>query len=625
VRVATVRLSDDAVAYARARNARDAETLRIFSSDLAAAREPTRIAEHERAVALAEARLGRRLTAAETRIDLVGIDRDLREGKARLAAAIDAEKRRAIGRIFRGTHRVRIEPTPEMLAVLRSLYRAGRAHALDELRAAGVKLADRDLAAADEIPPTAHERLAALLTQLQGRVEARATVAVSDASVGLDLSAVARTAAGRRVLAMPGALDVASRVVSTAMFAGIGDVFSSAVGLFAGFQYSAVNDAATCDVCSEADGTEYASWEEAMVDLPDGGPNPDCDGDGRCRCRVVPLGDAAVDDSGIPLPPPEEAAVEEPVAEETIGLPPPDEIIPGYGRTLDELLPGPSDAFVETRMNEINLYAERQGAKHNMAEAAYIDAVDEHLRHHLADATISVRVRREALHSILDDGRFKSQFETNTSGGALNRDLRARAERNMFGYPVDLPDEHRPIYGYVSGSLAEGGAGENYGEIRVILKPHVRERATFTLQDSLAEGAIPQPIDSPTIYAMDSTYRSQDILPALSGVNGSLARVSDYYAEAQIHGGLAASEIDEVVIPNISTISETARIMIERELAVWRDTLDAGIGTPEGRAEAARRVAELEAALNPVDPYAALEARLDSLGIPWRRADRVDR
>lgn len=96
---------------------------------------------------------------------------------------------------------------------------------------------------------------------------------------------------------VPGALDAASRMVSGPFNAGLGDVYRMKNGLFKRWQYSAVMDKATCEVCAYFDGTVYYSWnaiaEAPGAPLPGGGPNPACFGGSRCRCRPVPYFGAA--------------------------------------------------------------------------------------------------------------------------------------------------------------------------------------------------------------------------------------------------------------------------------------------------------------------------------------------
>lgn len=101
-------------------------------------RAPTTETEHIAAIAAAEQRLGRKLTAAEKRIDIVGIDRDLTTGKSTLHAAVAAEQRRAVEAFARDGTPIQLKVTPAMRAVISDLYDAGADHARRELEAVGI-------------------------------------------------------------------------------------------------------------------------------------------------------------------------------------------------------------------------------------------------------------------------------------------------------------------------------------------------------------------------------------------------------------------------------------------------------------------------------------------------------
>lgn len=256
----------------------------IPTSELAHSRAATADTEHAVALILAEDRLGRPLTVAERHIDIVGLDRDLKEGKARLAAAVEKEKRRALNSYFLYRRTIRMDVTPEMLRVLTQLYRTGRQHAKDEIaKLTGIKL-PRSFSEADTLDQLS-AKLSAHLKPFEKKVVHQA--------VSADIGSIAEIAVTRAVLQMPGAVNVASQLVSSAVFAGVGSVYDQSAGLFSAFTYSAVMDDNTCPECEAHEGEEFESWDAIQEVLPDGGPNPDCDGEGRCRCRAVPSGMSA--------------------------------------------------------------------------------------------------------------------------------------------------------------------------------------------------------------------------------------------------------------------------------------------------------------------------------------------
>jgi len=154
----------------------------------------------------------------------------------------------------------------------------------------------------------------------------------------------------------------------------------------------------------------------------------------------------------------------------------------------------------------------------------------------LDDATLSTRRSMNSLGRILDDGRFKSQFETGTSGGALNQEYRAAAETFMFGVPKAQEVTQRAIYGYMRMEGARDSASW-YGDVLMDLKPAVRSRTTVTWGDSLGLEAQPSPL---------TAVRATSYNPNAMGGRGALPRPGRFgspYTEAQIHGGLSADDI----------------------------------------------------------------------------------
>lgn len=236
--------------------------------------------------ALAELRLGRTLTAAEHRVDLLAIDTALERGKVALRDAIEQEKTRAIKHALAHQSNARLSITESMRDVLRALHDVGKLEALAELRALGVTPVEQTFAVGDE--PWLDELSLSLQRSLNGigyRIERELTPLSA-----MDMSRVQIAAAAER--RVPGALDAASRLVSGALATGTGDVFGTNRDLIERWEYSAVSDGRTCSECRSHDGDEYDTWDDAQAVLPGGGPNPSCFGDGRCRCRLLPAAPA---------------------------------------------------------------------------------------------------------------------------------------------------------------------------------------------------------------------------------------------------------------------------------------------------------------------------------------------
>lgn len=229
----------------------------------------------------AELRLGRELSHGERNIDIEKLDRDLAKGKQDLYEAIDKEKRRAITAYFRYRKAVKLNITPAMKRVILSLYEKGQDHARRELR--DLRALQQEFAYKRKPPTKAMGTLDQHLGRLRGKVETKATAAAAEVDIGTS----AYLTMLREVSRMPGALDVASRLVTVSMYDGMGEVFEGANDVHT-WIYSAVMDNKTCSVCGHYDGREFGSWEEIGLVLPGGGPNPQCYGHERCRCRAVP-------------------------------------------------------------------------------------------------------------------------------------------------------------------------------------------------------------------------------------------------------------------------------------------------------------------------------------------------
>jgi hypothetical protein len=171
-----------------------------------------------------------------------------------------------------------LEITARMVAILRDLRAHGRAHALNELASMGY--------------PAASTRRFATDDELEGRLRARLgqlTVKVQTAAVGLDLGDLSQDAIERALGRILGGRSIAADLVSPTFVSGLADTFEQHADLVQAWQYTAVNDAGLCDVCAPLDGEIYTSLDDLFAVLPNFGPNPDCLGGDRCRCRAVPV------------------------------------------------------------------------------------------------------------------------------------------------------------------------------------------------------------------------------------------------------------------------------------------------------------------------------------------------
>jgi len=165
---------------------------------------------------------------------------------------------------------------------------------------------------------------------------------------------------------------------------------------------------------------------------------------------------------------------------------------------------------------------------------------------------VSVTVPANRMAAILKDGRLKNQFETGTSKGLNLPRVRESAEALQFGLPQGTNPATRPIYGMMeSGGVvvpSSARGNEQYGTVTLVLKDAVRDRTTFTKEDSLNRQGDPVPAEDAgrTLSARDPDSKAEfDRKAALRAERPT--RTAGYY-EAQIHGGVATSDIEKVII-----------------------------------------------------------------------------
>jgi hypothetical protein len=171
----------------------------------------------------------------------------------------------------------------------------------------------------------------------------------------------------------------------------------------------------------------------------------------------------------------------------------------------------------------------------------------------VADGQVAVAVHSKSLPAIIADGALKNQYQSGESSGMYSPAKRRMYETAYIGVDVDAPAKDRPIYGYAfdpsksDGSLAslENTMVNQYGDVRLVLKPEVRDRTTITGGDSLDKKGLAVPL---TGKLTESDYRA-----------ASLYAPASYY-ETQIHRGVKMSDVARIHIPlDASTRYEISR------------------------------------------------------------------
>ena len=199
--------------------------------------------------------------------------------------------------------------------------------------------------------------------------------------------------------------------------------------------------------------------------------------------------------------------------------------------------------------------------------------VGDYIREAARNASYQIRVPNCAvLRAILQSGRFKTQMETNSSGGELGVENRKIFIRESFGVDPDQTDPAEyEIYGYASdGDLVQesghdsrtGSRVSQYGQVVVKLKKdRMRDRTTMLLGDSLDSFASARLgwADKPDLQmvrnrdcAIAAAYRHQ--YAQQNGADDPLSverMLRDFdtgYAELQFHGGVRLEDIESVTL-----------------------------------------------------------------------------
>lgn len=224
---------------------------------------------------------------------------------------------------------------------------------------------------------------------------------------------------------------------------------------------------------------------------------------------------------------------------------------PGASNRLKDVRPSDKMLAVYDKdaENTVKYHANYRG----ITAEAFLKLVDAHVKKLVDESGLWMRVRSTAFEKILEEGRFKSQFETGNSCGSYHPDGRARFELAMFSYPEDMEPTKRPVYGYMTNSPDGelGGSRDSvgmYGQIAVKFKRDVVARkATFTFDDSLGKASlggymelVAMPVAAPDHRAVEASYLNT----VLSYTSVQQVRS---YPEVQYHKGLRVKHIEEVV------------------------------------------------------------------------------
>ena len=187
----------------------------------------------------------------------------------------------------------------------------------------------------------------------------------------------------------------------------------------------------------------------------------------------------------------------------------------------------------------------------------YISTMTKKLQDYTKNASMIIRCRANVLFDILKDKRFKTQYETGTSGGSV--DISGRSNIELMGQNIsyDIDVDKRPIYGCLkqrnedgSVNIKEYGLDKHYGECICVLKDNLRKSTTVTFGDSKDSKIYSSPLDNPNFKSFLAFQFVLDNYKELT--NKDISQFFEIgelqYPEIQIHDEVTTQDIDYVII-----------------------------------------------------------------------------
>lgn len=224
------------------------------------------------------------------------------------------------------------------------------------------------------------------------------------------------------------------------------------------------------------------------------------------------------------------------------------------------------DAFMQSMRDsrdDFDSNLEAAALKHSSTKEKLLEDLETTMKEALGKSEIRIRLTTGVLGKILDDGRFKTQYETGKSGGGFVPDKRLDFEERHFNIPKptredlgqDTPYSGRPVYGFVKArDDRESSQEEQYGTVEVVLKDQLKARSTVTLSNSLDSyglvAATPLndvDIRSVPLWVSFTENKDKEVRALKFLRTKDLDDLTISYAEAQVHGGVKTEDIDHVI------------------------------------------------------------------------------
>ena len=211
-------------------------------------------------------------------------------------------------------------------------------------------------------------------------------------------------------------------------------------------------------------------------------------------------------------------------------------------------------------IDEVKREWEEQATKgiHYEPSLERADKLQDYVNH----GTVAIRMFASQLLGVLQDGKIKNIHEPNTRSNGLD-DYKGRLEHEerVFG------KGHLPIYGYVAPDPVTEPMDDEalgwYGDVKINLKPEVKNRTTVTWGDSFMGSEIPSPMNDIHPDTVPVTRRDD----GRPGARFNPGEPGALYLEAQIFGGLTLDDIDSVVFGTGRPVGRLKKLLDEKGIS----------------------------------------------------------
>lgn len=219
-----------------------------------------------------------------------------------------------------------------------------------------------------------------------------------------------------------------------------------------------------------------------------------------------------------------------------------------------------------------------------------IKVINDYMKNIIDKNEFCMRRKPSTLEKIVKDGRFKNQFETNTSGGLLDARERNRGANQLFGEGQELLKGYeREKYGYLGSSDyiedANSLSLQQYGTCVIRFnKNKLLNRTTYTLDDSLGPAIFKEltasNVNMPRANGI-SKYDLQKVYDLIeqkkvNNLNDLVRKTNSHYFELQYHGDLKIDDISEVCFTWDMPNEETIEILREKGIKLFRRIFEGG-------------------------------------------------